>query len=120
MRERNCCPGCRVDDDNKSNACIKCPIKNCRELTEQGHRYCFSCARFPCGGLLRLDKRYRTKYGVSAIANLERIEEDGLERFLMAERARWACPKCSAVTCMHKPQCVICGNPSRHIGAESI
>lgn len=111
MRERNACPGCRGDDRNKSNACINCPIKNCREMAERGHRYCYSCAKFPCPDLLHLDTRYRTNYGLSVIANLKRIKEDGVERFLVAERTKWACPKCGAVICMHKPQCVSCGNP---------
>lgn len=103
MRERNRCPGCRGDDKNKSNACINCLIKNCKELAECGHRFCFSCTKFPCPGLLRLDARYRANYGLSVIANLKRIKED---EFLAAEKAKWTCPACGAVICMHKPQCM--------------
>jgi hypothetical protein len=39
----------------------------------------------PCARLLRLDARYRTPYGPSAVANLKRIEAIGVERFAGGE-----------------------------------
>lgn len=113
IRNRRPCPGCRGDDDNKSNACITCAIKNCQHLAAGGHQFCFSCTKFPCPELRHLDHRYRTKYGVSAIANLERIEAVGIKQFVADARDAWSCSKCGTVLCMHKPQCVNCGQPWR-------
>ena len=59
----------------------------------------------------RLDKRYRTKYGVSVIGNLGHIKAVGVERFVAEEESKWSCPKCGARLCMHKPGCVSCGYP---------
>ncbi len=74
IRERNPCPGCRGSEINKSNACLTCAIKNCKELAAGGHQFCSSCDKFPCAELLHLDARYKAKYGVSAIGNLQHIE----------------------------------------------
>ncbi len=111
MRERKPCPGCRGRDENKSKTCINCRIRNCRELALHNHRYCFSCAAFPCHLLRRLDVRYSKNYGVSVIANLEFIRQEGIARFLMEERTKWTCDECGAVICMHKAQCENCGTP---------
>ena len=40
--------------------------------------FCFDCDKFPCDRLKRLDKRYREKYGMSEIENLNKIREIGL------------------------------------------
>jgi hypothetical protein len=109
IRDRNPCPGCRGEDRHKSNACINCPIKNCQELAAGQHRFCYSCGKFPCAVLRHLDHRYRSRYSVSAIENLERIKTVGVEQFVAEETAEWTCPKCGLLLCMHKPQCVACG-----------
>lgn len=110
IRDREPCPGCRGSDGSKSNACLTCVIKNCRELAAGDHRLCNTCDKFPCVELLHLDKRYRTKYGVSVIANLERIKAVGVELFVIEETAKWSCPECGSLLCMHKPQCINCGH----------
>jgi hypothetical protein len=103
------CPGCRFDDEAKPSTCVTCRIKNCKELAKGGLRYCFSCARYPCARLRRLDKRYRTKYGMSMIANLESIRELGIRQFARAEGAKWTCPECGDLISVHKPHCLSCG-----------
>ncbi len=110
IRERQPCPGCRGVDERKSNACITCAIKNCKELAAGGFQFCSFCDKFPCADLKRLEKRYQTRYGVSVIANLQRIKTIGVERFLAEETAKWTCPECGSLLCMHKPQCVSCGH----------
>jgi len=109
VRARRPCPGCRGGDDHKSNACLTCAIKNCNELAAGRHRYCYSCGEFPCAHLLHLDRRYRTRYGVSVIANLERIKAVGAERVVAEERAKWTCSECGALLSMHEPLCRGCG-----------
>lgn len=110
MRERKPCPGCRGDESSKSNACLTCAIKNCEELAAGGHEFCSSCDRFPCSDLMHLESRYKDNYGVSILANLERIKAIGVRRFVAEETARWSCPECGALLCMHKPQCLNCGH----------
>ena len=110
VRDRNPCPGCRVGNIRKSNVCVTCVIKNCEELAAGNYQFCFSCAKYPCVDLLHLDHRYRTKYGISVVANLGRIETIGIERFVAEESAKWLCEKCGSRLCMHKPQCTACGH----------
>jgi hypothetical protein len=110
IRDRKPCPGCRGGDSHKSNACLTCDIKNCRKRAAGGHKFYFSCDTVPCADLLHLDGRYQAnKYGVSVIANLERIGAIGVERFVAEEEAKWSCSECGSLLCMHKPQCVHCG-----------
>lgn len=88
-------------------------MKNCEELAAGGHEFCFSCDKYPCAELVHLDRRYRTKYAVSVIENLERIKAVGVKRFVAEEAARWSCAECGSRLCMHKPQCIHCGHTWR-------
>ncbi len=109
IRERHPCAGCRGDDSSKSNACLTCAIKNCMKLATGNHQFCFTCANFPCAELRHLDRRYRTKYGVSVVANLESIKSIGVKNFVLEEADKWSCPECGSRLCMHKPECGNCG-----------
>jgi hypothetical protein len=109
VRDMKPCPGCRGEDLNKSHSCLACTIKNCAVLASGDYPFCYSCDSFPCPLLVHLDKRYRTRYGVSVIANLESIQAVGVKRFVVEEAARWTCPECGSRLCMHKPQCGTCG-----------
>jgi hypothetical protein len=94
-------------------SCVACTIKNCPELVRSGITYCFECDGFPCILLKRLDKRYRTKYAASPIANLRFIREHGVRRFIREEKAQWTCPSCGGLLCMHLPECPRCGHAWR-------
>ncbi len=108
-RVRNPCPGCRAGDGNKSNACVTCAIKRCPARAAGAHEFCFSCAEFPCARLKTLDRRYRTRYGVSVLENLDQIKSAGLTRFVAEEALTWRCTRCGASLCMHQPECPGCG-----------
>lgn len=103
------CPGCRVDDDQKSRSCVTCRIKNCENIVQGGIKFCFSCTSYPCALLRHLDKRYRAKYAMSMIDNLENINKFGIRHFIRTEEEKWKCPKCGHTICVHKPQCLFCG-----------
>jgi hypothetical protein len=90
LRERNRCHGCRDTEKNMPKACFLCRIRTC---TERKGKYCFDCAKFPCDILKRMDKRYRTKYGMSEIENLEFIRDKGINNFVKNERKRWQSSK---------------------------
>ncbi len=112
-REKKACPGCRGDDSVKSITCVSCKIKNCKILGQGKASYCFRCDSFPCDRLKHLDKRYRTKYGMSMIDNLMHIKKFGIQHFIRNEKERWTCPECSQLLCVHKPQCLSCGHTWR-------
>jgi hypothetical protein len=105
LREKNKCPGCRMDLANKPVTRAKCKIKNCEFFHNSKAKYCFECQDFPCEKVKHLDRRYRTKYGMSMIENLENIKKFGIEKFLNNEKVKWACPDCEGTICVHNKQC---------------
>ena len=107
-RDKKPCPGCRGDDSLKTKVRITCRIKNCEKIVNSKVKYCFSCDSFPCSRLNHLDKRYRAKYGMSMIENLENIRKFGIRHFIRSEKERWSCPGCGEILCVHKSQCLYC------------
>lgn len=71
------CAGCIPRGKNCTHMADKCELLGKGKL-----RFCFECNNFPCKRLKALDKRYRTKYHMSMIDNLNFIKENGLEAFL--------------------------------------
>ncbi len=110
LRKKKVCPGCRGPDDLKpSISCVKCIIKNCETIKNSQSGFCYDCETYPCKRLKALDKRYRTKYHMSMLENLENIKKLGLEKFIENEKARWRCPKCGGMVCVHRGYCFNCG-----------
>ncbi len=114
LRDRNKCPGCRGDDANKTVTRIRCKIKTCEAFNDDNVEFCFECGDFPCDNLKHLDKRYRTKYHMSMIENLENIKNFGLKKFLEDEKVRWTCSDCGGTICVHKGYCYDCGKGMNH------
>jgi len=108
LRQRNKCPGCRGDDRGKPKTRVGCKIKMCESRRGQGGDFCTGCATFPCERLCSLDKRYRSKYGMSMLENLRCIEADGLASFVEQEKSKWKCPGCGATICVHEASCLVC------------
>ena len=113
IREKNTCPGCRSIDkqgSQKAESRSRCKIKNCEQIAKGKIKYCSDCCdRFPCPRLKQLDKRYRTKYGMSMIDNLKMIDEFGIRHFIRNEKVKWICPECGEMICVHRPTCLSCG-----------
>jgi len=110
LRKNKPCPGCNGDDSEKTSThCVTCRIRNCENLKETKSGLCMECAQFPCARIQHIDKRYRTKYGMSMIENLETIQSLGMNTFVKGERSRWTCSKCGGRLCVHKGICVNCG-----------
>ena len=116
QREKNHCPGCRMPDKDKMKSCISCSIKNCPKLKKINSRFCYDCDKFPCKRLKQLDKRYRGKYGMSMLANLELIGQKGMEEFIKAQDEKWSCRECANLLCVHKANCVNCNAVNQGIG----
>ena len=83
------CPGC--GENVTRTSCRKCSIRLCGQKT----RFCFTCSQYPCARLKRLDKRYRLKYGMSMLDNLNLLKEQGMEALLAQQRAAHTCPGCA-------------------------
>lgn len=99
LREKNPCHGCNYAEKNMPKTRVNCKMRIC---TKRTGKYCCNCAEFPCERLRHLDKRYRTKYGMSEIENLEFIREHGIRKFVARERERWISEK--GVFCVHDKQ----------------
>ena len=102
-KRKNACTGCRPR--NKQCAFLK---KQCDLLTNNQINYCFECTNFPCENLKKLDKRYKEKYKMSMIENLEYIKKNDINKFLEKEKIRWKCPDCGGLICVHNKICYNC------------
>ena len=109
LREKNKCPGCRTNTINKPITRTQCKIKNCHELNKNNLKFCFKCKKFPCERMKQMDKRYRTKYSMSTIENLENIKKFGVSEFVKNEKIRWTCSQCGGTVCVHSGCCYNCG-----------
>ncbi len=109
LREKNRCPGCRGVSKDLSDYCRKCIIRNCDIIKSNNWKYCSDkCDKYPCQRLRNLDKRYRTKYHMSMIENLNNIKQFGIRIFVKNEIKRWACSTCEGTICVHKGYCIDC------------
>ena len=109
QRSGNRCAGCQSTSDNKPNHCVNCSIKNCGLLSKSKSKFCYDCPEYPCIRIKSLDKRYREKYGMSMIHNLNTIKEIGNRKFIRLEREKWTCSNCGNIICVHKEFCLVCG-----------
>lgn len=110
LREKSKCPGCGGSNLKKPITRVKCKIKTCKAFEDKRATFCYECINFPCDNLKQLDKRYRTKYNMSMIENLENIKKIGIENFISNEITRWICPICGGTVCVHKGYCYNCKN----------
>jgi len=108
LRDKNICVGCWGEKKPKTTSRSNCVIKNCELLQQTDSKFCYECPKFPCIRLKQLDKRYRTKYHMSMLENLESIKNVGLEHFMDAEHDRWLCNTCGGSICVHIGFCLKC------------
>lgn len=99
LREKNKCPGCRIEEANKPITRTRCKIKTCGIFKSGKKKFCCQCNNFPCKNLKNLDKRYKTKYNMSMIENLKEIKSKGMINFLKNQEKKWICKK--GVVCIH-------------------
>ena len=109
LRKERKCPGCHGETTSMAVSCVKCIIRNCVTIKNSKSGFCFECNKYPCLRLKQLDKRYRTKYKMSMLENLENVKAIGVSAFYENEKKRWRCAKCGGVICVHKSYCFSCG-----------
>jgi len=98
------CMGCRPR--NKFCFYVR---RHCAKITTGKIKFCFECEGFPCDKIKTLDKRYRTRYGMSMVENLREIKEKGVGKFLKKQREKYKCPECGDVVSVHNGMCYMCG-----------
>jgi hypothetical protein len=98
------CKGCRSRNKQCAFLKKKCPLIFNGQIT-----YCYECRDFPCDRLRHIDQRYKTLYRMSMIDNLKYIKENGIEKFLEAEKQKWKCSQCGQPVCCHNGICYNCG-----------
>lgn len=108
QREKNQCKGCNSDIEAMPIICQRCIIRNCEVIKNNESGFCYECDKYPCRRLKDLDKRYRTKYNMSMLENLQNIKEKGVDEFIQSEEERWKCPQCGNLLCVHRNSCQKC------------
>ena len=109
LRGKNKCPGCRLFNKSEPVTIAKCRIKNCTAFKRSKSKFCFECKEFPCKLIKQMDKRYRTRYNMSTIENLNNIKKLGMREFIKNEKIRWTCSQCGGIICVHRGYCYSCG-----------
>jgi len=110
QREKNNCRGCRneINIKYKTKGSANCVIKNCAAIKNNKSGFCYECDKFPCSRLKQLNKRYKTKYNMSMLENLEDIRDKGIKEFIKQENIKWRCAKCAGLICVHGGHCLNC------------
>lgn len=102
-KRKHICRGCRID--NKKCAFIK---QHCEKIYQGVVEFCFQCDDFPCIHLRNIDNRYREKYHMSLIENLECIRDFGTIKFLEQKQQKYECVDCGELKCVHTGICYHC------------
>ncbi|MDD4831949.1 MAG: DUF3795 domain-containing protein [Bacilli bacterium] len=97
------CPGCIPRGKN----CLFLS-KKCNLLKKGLVRFCFECVEFPCIHIKNIDNRYKTKYNMSMIDNLNSIKNYGMINFLKNQNDTWKCKNCNEYICCHNNVCLNC------------
>jgi len=101
LREKNKCPGCYTGRKVNNR-----PIKCARRLCKKRHGdFCYDCDIFPCTSIKKLDERYRKRYGMSEIENLNFIQKNGIGKFIKDQEQKYSCNNGGGVICVHDKKC---------------
>jgi len=86
LRGKHPCMGCRNITSEAPKTILLCVMRTC---TQREDDFCYACADYPCDRLQHMDQRYRGKYNMSEIENLEYIRMHGMDQFLDQQRKQW-------------------------------
>ena len=101
LRPENKCPGCYTGR-KVNNKPIKCARRLCKKRCGD---FCYECHSFPCQSIKKLDERYRKRYGMSEIENLEFIRDNGISKFLKHQGTKYICDEGGGIICVHNKKC---------------
>jgi len=97
------CAGCRAR--GKMCAFLK---KKCDRLRKAEIASCHECPDLPCPALRTIDARYRERYRMSMIENLQVIRDKGMAALLKSQAKTWRCPECGGIVSCHNGLCFRC------------
>jgi len=109
LRTKDKCVGCN-HEGNKPKHCTSCSIKLCPEKGSDQEALCIDCKKYPCRRIKDLNKRYTTKYGEDLFFNFKECKEKGKDVFIKEQSAKWICPNCGKILCVHREKCLFCGS----------
>ena len=105
------CAGCRPGNKRCDYLFAQCDGIN---HAAKGHaRFCYECGHYPCKHIDRMDKRYRTNYGMSVKENLEYIKNRGIAEFVREQYQKYQCSKCGGLISIHNKKCFKCDTITR-------
>ncbi len=84
-------------------------IRGCPRLRKHEIQSCSQCDTMPCKHLAHLDKRYRERYEMSMVININELKTKGLDAFLEDQELKYRCPNCGDIICVHDRKCYSCG-----------
>lgn len=98
------CTGCKTDLTSKF--CTSCEMRICAR--DKNLEFCYQCNDYPCEAItdFRNDK---ASHHSAVFSNLKKIEKNGIEEWLNAEKVRWSCSKCSTTFNWYSETCEKCG-----------
>lgn len=111
-KAENPCLGCRGPNENKPEFCsTRCDIIQCEKMKNNKYRFCDECSEFPCEYSFERENRYMSQYVLteSPFTNLETIRKEGIEKFLLKQKALWTCKDCGGAISVHDGVCGKCG-----------
>jgi hypothetical protein len=100
------CIGCRAR--NKKCAFLKKRCKDDLKLLKGEIQFCYECNCYPCDVLTGLDYRYRQRFDMSMIDNLNEIKNKGINYFIKNQHKKYKCPKCGNLISVHSKKCFNC------------
>lgn len=100
------CIGCRPR--NKQCSFFKKTCKNDLKLLKGEIEFCFECSYYPCETLIKGDKSYRKRYGMSIVDNLNEIRDKGINDFIESQEKKYRCEKCDNLISIHSKKCFNC------------
>jgi predicted RNA-binding Zn-ribbon protein involved in translation (DUF1610 family) len=99
------CKGCKTD--TLFIHCGNCKIRNCAQ--EKKVEFCFECNDYPCAiyeeGKGMIEQLPHLK---ATVVNQKCIKENGTEKWLVSQKAKWECPQCGTKFAWYTQECKKC------------
>jgi hypothetical protein len=103
------CDGC-LSGGQLAAHCQKCSIRLCA-LDKPDVTRCCDCGELPCSRITNLIKQGNYPHRQEYLPNLEKINEMGVQEWVVYEEERWRCPKCRLPMSWYDEKCARCGEP---------
>jgi len=81
---------------------------HCAAIKTGEVQFCYEWAEYPCERLRVLDSRYRKRYGMSLIENLDLIREASVQALIERQQVRYGCAACGQLRSVHNGRCYVC------------